>query len=157
MLTDDIFYLCNTILDLLYNNSVIFSKNNWSSMKVIISIKHIQVAFLYIRTLTWKIQLQIIAFIDGFNVFGVRVIMFNATFNNISVISPGRSVLFVEDFSVPKENHWAIARQWQIEYISPFAGIELTTLVVIGTGCISNYYTITTTTVGLCYYFQEWY
>jgi hypothetical protein len=78
-------------------------------MKVIISIKHIQVAFLYIRTLTWKIQLKI------------------------------------------------IARQWQIEYISPFAGIELTTLVVICTGCISNYYTTTTTTVGLCYYFQEWY
>ena len=34
----------------------------------------------------------------------VRVIVFNATFNNISVIS-WRSVLFVEETEVPRENH----------------------------------------------------
>ena len=37
-----------------------------------------------------------------------------------------------------------------IEYTSPWAGLELTTFVVIGTDCIgsykSNYHTITTTT-----------
>jgi hypothetical protein len=35
---------------------------------------------------------------------GVRVIVFNATFNNISVIS-WRSVLLVEEIAVPGENH----------------------------------------------------
>jgi hypothetical protein len=34
----------------------------------------------------------------------VRVMVFNATFNNISVIS-WRSVLFVEETGVPGENH----------------------------------------------------
>jgi len=35
---------------------------------------------------------------------GVRVLVFNATFNNISVIS-WRSVLLVEETGVPGENH----------------------------------------------------
>jgi hypothetical protein len=35
---------------------------------------------------------------------GVMVMMFNATFNNISVIS-WRSVLLVEETGVPEENH----------------------------------------------------
>jgi len=35
---------------------------------------------------------------------GVRVMMFNVTFNNISVIS-WRSVLLVEETEVPGENH----------------------------------------------------
>jgi hypothetical protein len=35
---------------------------------------------------------------------GVRVMEFNATFNNISVIS-WRSVLLVEETGVPRENH----------------------------------------------------
>ena len=34
----------------------------------------------------------------------VRVIVFNATFNNISVISR-QSVLLVEETGVPRENH----------------------------------------------------
>jgi len=34
----------------------------------------------------------------------VRVMVFNTTFNNISVIS-GRSVLLVEETGVPRENH----------------------------------------------------
>jgi hypothetical protein len=37
-------------------------------------------------------------------VLGVRVMEFNATFNNISVIS-WRSVLLVEETGVPRENH----------------------------------------------------
>ena len=35
---------------------------------------------------------------------GVRVMVFNATFNNISVI-PWRSVLLVQETGVPGENH----------------------------------------------------
>jgi hypothetical protein len=62
--------------------------------------------------------------------------VFNATFNNSSVIS-WRSVLLVEETGVPEENHRPVVNQWQ-------------TLVVIGTDCIgsykSNYHTITTTT-----------
>jgi hypothetical protein len=43
----------------------------------------------------------------GFDVsisLGVKVMVFNATFNSISVIS-WRSVLLVEDTGVPRENH----------------------------------------------------
>ena len=38
----------------------------------------------------------------------VRVIVFNATFNNISVIL-WQSVLLVEETGVPEENHWPAA------------------------------------------------
>ena len=64
--------------------------------------------------------------------YELGVMVFNATFNNISAIS-WRSVLLVEETGV----HFA------------WAGFELTTLVVIGTDCIcsykSSYHTITTT------------
>ena len=42
----------------------------------------------------------------------VWFMVFNATFNNISVIS-WRSVLLVEETGVPRENHWPVARHWQ--------------------------------------------
>jgi hypothetical protein len=42
----------------------------------------------------------------------VCLIVFNATFNNISVIS-WRSVLLVEETGVPGENHWPVASHWQ--------------------------------------------
>jgi hypothetical protein len=65
--------------------------------------------------------------------------VFNATFNNISVIS-WRSVLLVEETGVPGEDHRK----------SLTKGFVLTTLVVIGTdckgGCKSNYHMITTST-----------
>jgi len=38
--------------------------------------------------------------------------VFNATFNNISVIS-WRSVSLVEENAVPGENHWPVASHWQ--------------------------------------------
>jgi hypothetical protein len=44
--------------------------------------------------------------------FGLKVIVFNATFNNISVIS-WRSVLLVEETRVPRENHWPVTSHWQ--------------------------------------------
>jgi hypothetical protein len=81
--------------------------------------------------------------------------VFNATFNNISVIS-WRSVLLVEETGVLGENHWPVASHWQtlshnvVSSTSPWTWFELITLVVIGTDCTSscksNYHTITTTT-----------
>jgi hypothetical protein len=81
-----------------------------------------------------------------------RVIVFNATFNNISVISC-RSVLLVEKTGVPRENHQPVVSHWQtlsmlyrVHLI--WAGLELTTLVGIGTdwigSCKSNYHMIIT-------------
>ena len=73
--------------------------------------------------------------------------VFNATFNNISVVL-WWSVSLVEETGVPRENHRPAA---SIEYTSPCVGIKLTTFVVIGTDCTSScksiYHTITTTIV----------
>ena len=44
--------------------------------------------------------------------FRVRVMVYNATFNNISVISR-RSVLLLEENRVPGENHRPAASHWQ--------------------------------------------
>jgi hypothetical protein len=44
--------------------------------------------------------------------FRIRLVMFNATFNNISVIS-WRSVLLVDESRVPGDNHWPAASHWQ--------------------------------------------
>ena len=83
--------------------------------------------------------------------FGVRIVMFNATFNKISVIS-GQSVLLVEETKVPGENHRPVASHWQTwshNVVSSTPCHELTILVVIGTDCTgsckSNYHTITIT------------
>ena len=87
---------------------------------------------------------------------GVRVVMFNAIFNNISVIS-WRSVSLVEATRVPGENHRPAASNWQtlsyswIEYTSPWAWFKLTMLMVIIThcvgSCVSNFPMITTMNV----------
>jgi len=45
----------------------------------------------------------------------VRVTVFNATFNNNSVIL-WQSVLLVEETRVPEENHRPVASPWQISY-----------------------------------------
>ena len=66
----------------------------------------------------------------------VRVMVFNATFNNILVISLG-SVLLVEETGLARENHQPAARQtlshklYWVHLAS--AGFELTMLEVIGT------------------------
>jgi len=81
-------------------------------------------------------------------------IVFNATFNNISVIS-WQSVLLVEETGVPIENHRPTTSHWQTlsHNVVSSTGIKLTTIVVIGTDCIgsckSNYHTITTKTTTL--------
>ena len=86
----------------------------------------------------------------------LRIMVFNATFNNVSDIS-WWSNLLVEGTRVPRENHWPVASHWQIlshnvvfKYTSPWDRFNFTTLVVIGTDCIGsckfNYHTITTMT-----------
>ena len=76
----------------------------------------------------------------------VSVVVFNATFNNISVIS-WRLVLLVMETRVPGENHWPAASHWQTLSYN-IIGFELTTSVVIGTdcrdSCKSNYHTTIT-------------
>ena len=48
---------------------------------------------------------------DNFHIIMIMVMVFNATFNNISVIS-WQSVLLVEGTGVPGENHWPTASHW---------------------------------------------
>jgi hypothetical protein len=82
---------------------------------------------------------------------GLGLWCFNATFNNILVISWG-SVLLVEETRAPRENHRPVASHGKLYHIMLYlvhftwAGFELTTLVVIGANCIgrckSNYHTI---------------
>ena len=81
------------------------------------------------------------------------VMVFNTTFNNISVIS-WQSVLLVGDLRKPPTCRKPLTNfitSCCIEHTSPKAGFEFTSLVVICTYCTgsfkSNYHTITTTTV----------
>jgi hypothetical protein len=76
--------------------------------------------------------------------------VFNATFNNISVIL-WQSVLLVEETGVPGENHWPVVSYWLAlshNVMSPERDSN-SHIVVIGTDCISScifhYHTITTT------------
>jgi hypothetical protein len=43
--------------------------------------------------------------------YGVRVMVFNATLNNISAIS-WRSVFMLEETGVPEENHRPVVANW---------------------------------------------
>jgi hypothetical protein len=62
--------------------------------------------------------------------------VFNATFNNISVIL-WRSVLLVEETGVPeREKNTDLSHV--TEYTSPWTGFELTPLVVIGSDCTAS-------------------
>ena len=93
-----------------------------------------------------------VTFRKRFDVWLVGYKVFNATFNNISVIS-GWSVLLVEKTRLPRKttDRQVTDKLYQIMlYTSPWAVFELTTSVVIGTNCIgsckSNYHTITAAT-----------
>jgi hypothetical protein len=102
---------------------------------------------LYILYWSLNKNLKSVRMVDWF-------VVFNATFNNISVIS-WWSDLLVEETRAPGENHRPVASQWQTlshNHVSStpwsWAGFELTILVVIGTDCTgsckSNYDTIMT-------------
>ena len=85
--------------------------------------------------------------------YRVRVMVFNATFNNFFAISL-RSVLLVEETG---ENRRPVASHWQTVLYRVYldlAGYALITSVVVGTdyigSCKSNWHTITTTTDPLC-------
>ena len=84
---------------------------------------------------------------------GLWVLVFYATFNNISAIS-WWSVLLEEGTGLPGENHRPSAKQWQslshnALHLAPWAGFELPTSVVIDPDCIvsckTNYSTMTAT------------
>jgi hypothetical protein len=111
-------------------------------------------------------------FLTCYLLYYIRVIVFNANMNNVSVISLVSALLVEETTDLPHVywwrkpptcrmsigvgNHRTATSHWQncitqcsIEYTSPWAWFELTTLVVIGTDCIcsckSNCHVITTT------------
>jgi hypothetical protein len=83
------------------------------------------------------------------------LMVFNPTFNNISVIS-WRSVLLVEETNVPRENHGPAASHWQISsynvvlstpHLSGIWSHNVMCTDCIGS-CKSNCHTITTRTAG---------
>ena len=85
--------------------------------------------------------------------FWVRIVVLNATFNNISFIS-WRSVLLVKETGVPGENHRPATSHWQTLSHNVIARTprherdsNSHIWLVIGTYCKSNYHMLTTTTV----------
>ena len=114
-------------------------------------------------------MLEVLIYINRYNIYEnlnaiiaygnlfVWLVVFNAIFNNISVIS------WRSETGGPGENHRPVASHWfffnhiYMLYTSPWSRFELTTSVVIGTDCIgsskSNYHTITATRYGILYIF----
>jgi hypothetical protein len=93
-----------------------------------------------------------------FVLFYVCLMVFNATFNNISVISR-RSVLLVEETGGTGEKNRPVASHWQIlsHNVVHLALIEFRTrnrTDCIGS-CKSNYHTIMATTAPLIYIYKE--
>ena len=94
----------------------------------------------------WRQHLDKIAGIVALSYFPLLKLhlwfmVFNATFNNISVIL-WQSVLLVKE---TRENHLPVTSHWQIYHIMLYRAhlacvrFELTTLVVIGTDCIASF------------------
>jgi hypothetical protein len=70
----------------------------------------------------------------------VRVMVFNATFNNISAIL-WRSVLLVEETRVPVENHWPVTSHWQT--MRPLKGRQLKWSFIKKSGIFFNHNIVT--------------
>ena len=99
-----------------------------------------------IDTSRWRKETRVyffFKFIDGLSIIyltffnGIRFMVLDVTYNNISVIS-WRSISLVGETGVPREIHRPAASNWQTlshnVYTSPWAGFEHVTLVaVIGT------------------------
>ena len=95
-----------------------FSKANYWLIFIIIyndymhkiEVKHFNIF------LIWHSSKYIQGVSDLFMSQGLWVMVFNATFNNLSAIS-WWSVLLVEEIRVPGENHWSVTSHWQIYHI----------------------------------------
>ena len=59
----------------------------------------------------WSTNTKLV--LENLYYYWARILMFNTTFNSISVIS-WRSVVLVEETEVPIENHWPVASHSQI-------------------------------------------
>jgi len=95
--------------------------------------------------------------ISSIDILRVRVMVFNGTFNNISIISWRQFYWWRKpEYTEKTTNLSQDTDKRCFQYTSPWAGFELTILVVIGTdyigSCKSNYHMITTTTVPLIYW-----
>ena len=111
--------------------------------------------FVFSRKYIFKIYIYIhVSLFSSLPCFNIVCLMvFNATFNNISVIS-WRSVLLAVETGGPGENNRPVASHWQtlshnVVHLA-WARFEVTTSVVMCTdfigSCKSSYPTITTTT-----------
>jgi len=86
---------------------IVFKFNTWNQLVTVLKVCLITNNMLYFQ---WKEVSKIMFTFIWQN--RVRVMVFNATFNNISVIS-WWSVLFEEETAVPGENHRPVASHWQ--------------------------------------------
>ena len=96
-----IYHLLSLLVDLLWKEKDKQYKSFVIKYNMILSIKTEKVDFFQISLFIKRVRM--------------RVMVFEATFNNISVISPilWRSVLLVEETGVPRENHRPVANHWQ--------------------------------------------
>ena len=121
--------------------------NFWENIQSHGTVKYTLKAHIYLLLLWWggynTIRTCSMQFL--FTPRGVRVMVFDATFNNISNIS---WLSFIGGGNRKKKQSFL---PQVTDKLITWAGFKLTTLVVIGTDCIdsckSNYHTITTMTL----------